>query len=194
MIIRNKLNLILIVFVLLIFSNNSFSQVSWDQKRYVQIGTLQSRFLALGSERAWNHSYYEGLQWPADYSEQDKMKYEYEVLGFTCSRHPMYLLRSLDSFPSAIYLDRLNDHIGSEVAAAGIGLAARSCRTKKKETMGFLTIEDETATAEVTIPPAIYPSCRPVIYSRGPFLITGNVESRYGNLTIQAKSVQSLSD
>ncbi|MCF7886526.1 MAG: T9SS type A sorting domain-containing protein [Candidatus Marinimicrobia bacterium] len=69
--IRNKLNLILSLFVLLLFCNNSFSQVNWDQKRYVQIGTLQSRFLALGSERAWNHSYYEGLQWPADYSEQD---------------------------------------------------------------------------------------------------------------------------
>jgi hypothetical protein len=68
---RIDLEFIFIISVLLIFCTNSFSQVNWDQKRYVQIGTLQSRFLALGSERAWNHSYYEGLQWPADYSEQD---------------------------------------------------------------------------------------------------------------------------
>jgi hypothetical protein len=48
-----------------------FSQVPETQKRYVRVGSLQSRFTAYGSERAWNDVYYEGLTWPSDYNNQD---------------------------------------------------------------------------------------------------------------------------
>ncbi len=129
-----------------------------------------------------------------DYTEAEKMKYEYEALGFTCARHPVSYLRELEHFPEAVLLSKLEQHAGSRITAAGIGLTARSCRTKKKETMGFLTIEDETATAEVTLQPAQYPLFRPIIYSRGPFLVSGNVEERYGHFSIIAETIESLAD
>ena len=48
-----------------------YAQIEAWETRYIRIGSLQSHFTAYGSERAWNNSYYEGLQWPADYDLQD---------------------------------------------------------------------------------------------------------------------------
>lgn len=49
----------------------TLAQVSENETRRVRIGSLQSHFSSYGSERAWNNSWYEGLQWPADYPFQD---------------------------------------------------------------------------------------------------------------------------
>jgi len=47
------------------------AQVEATEKRYIRIGSLQSHFSAYGTERAWNNRYYEGLRWPAEYTQQD---------------------------------------------------------------------------------------------------------------------------
>lgn len=67
----------------------SSAQVPETQKRYVRVGTLQSRFSAYGAERAWNDVYYEGLLWPADYNYSDNAVIERQWIGcqdFTDSR------------------------------------------------------------------------------------------------------------
>ena len=57
--------------VLLALPISMHAQVPGSAKSYVRVGSLQSRFSAYGSERAWNNVYYEGLAWPADYPLQD---------------------------------------------------------------------------------------------------------------------------
>ncbi|MGE5313202.1 MAG: fibronectin [Acidobacteriota bacterium] len=57
------------------------SQVPETQKRYVRVGSLQSRFTAFGAERAWNDVYYEGLTWPSDYQYQDNAVIERTWIG-----------------------------------------------------------------------------------------------------------------
>jgi len=57
------------------------AQVPETQKRYVRVGTLQSRFTAYGSERAWNDVYYEGLTWPSDYNYHDNSVIERTWIG-----------------------------------------------------------------------------------------------------------------
>lgn len=59
----------------------SSAQVPETQKRYVRVGTLQSRFTAYGSERAWNDVYYEGLTWPSDYNNTDNSVIERQWIG-----------------------------------------------------------------------------------------------------------------
>jgi hypothetical protein len=59
----------------------SSAQVPETQKRYVRVGTLQSRFTAYGSERAWNDVYYEGLTWPSDYNYTDNSVIERQWIG-----------------------------------------------------------------------------------------------------------------
>ncbi len=57
------------------------AQVSETQTRYIRVGTLQSKFTAIGSERAWNNVYYEGLTWPSDYLYQDNAVIERTFIG-----------------------------------------------------------------------------------------------------------------
>ena len=57
------------------------AQVPESQKRYIRVGTLQSRFTAYGAERAWNDVYYEGLMWPADYQNVDNAVIERQWIG-----------------------------------------------------------------------------------------------------------------
>ena len=66
-------SIIKLVGALIVFfhTNLLYSQIDGNERRYVRIGSLQSYFTAYGSERAWNGSYYEGLDWPADYPKQD---------------------------------------------------------------------------------------------------------------------------
>ncbi|MCX6134858.1 MAG: hypothetical protein NTU47_13680 [Ignavibacteriales bacterium] len=72
----------LLILACLLYSTTSLvSQVPETQKRYVRVGTLQSRFTAYGSERAWNDVFYEGLMWPADYAYQDNAVIERQWIG-----------------------------------------------------------------------------------------------------------------
>ena len=66
------------------------AQVPETDKRYVRVGTLQTKINAYGSERAYNEIYYEGLQWPADYLYTDNSVIERQHFGcqdFTDAQH-----------------------------------------------------------------------------------------------------------
>jgi hypothetical protein len=66
---------------LLLMLTLASAQVPETQKRYVRVGTLQSRFTAYGSERAWNDVYYEGMVYPADYQYTDNSVIERQWIG-----------------------------------------------------------------------------------------------------------------
>jgi hypothetical protein len=57
------------------------AQVNEALKRYVRIGTLQSKFTSYGAERAWNNTWYEGLTWPSDYNYTDNAVIERQWIG-----------------------------------------------------------------------------------------------------------------
>jgi len=62
-------------------SNLVYSQIPASETRYIRVGSLQNHYTAYGSERAWNHYYYEGLQWPAEYQSQDNSVIERNWIG-----------------------------------------------------------------------------------------------------------------
>ncbi len=70
-----KSNIFIILIVSLIVSMLTSSlqaqEISGSLEKRIRVGSLQSHFTAYGSERAWNDSYYAGMDWPADYSFQD---------------------------------------------------------------------------------------------------------------------------
>lgn len=57
------------------------AQVQATDRRYIRIGELQNHYTAYGSDRAWNNSYYEGLQWPAGYFNQDNSVIRRQWIG-----------------------------------------------------------------------------------------------------------------
>jgi len=71
----------IIITSMLTLSLPAYNQISANETRYVRIGSLQNHYTAYGSERAWNESYYEGLQWPAEYPYQDNSVIERNWIG-----------------------------------------------------------------------------------------------------------------
>jgi hypothetical protein len=75
---------------ILLMLSYATAQVPETDKRYVRVGTLQTKINAYGSERAYNEIYYEGLQWPADYLYTDNSVIERQHFGcqdFTDAQH-----------------------------------------------------------------------------------------------------------
>ena len=59
----------------------SWAQLTGAETRYIRVGSLQSKFTAIGAERAWNNVYYEGLTWPSDYLYSDNAVIERTYIG-----------------------------------------------------------------------------------------------------------------
>ncbi|MCK4812297.1 MAG: hypothetical protein KAT14_00005, partial [Candidatus Marinimicrobia bacterium] len=59
--------MLLIIITLLLYSQN----LDPSLEKWINIGSLQSKFQAGGCERAYNNAYYEGMRWPAWYSYTD---------------------------------------------------------------------------------------------------------------------------
>ena len=76
-----RFNQFFILIFLIISANILLAQISETQTRYIRIGSLQSKFTAIGAERAWNNVYYEGLTWPSDYLQQDNAVIERTFIG-----------------------------------------------------------------------------------------------------------------
>ena len=69
------------------------AQVVSTDRRYIRIGELQNHYTAYGSDRAWNNTWYEGLQWPAGYFYQDNSVIRRQWIGcedFTSARDEHY--------------------------------------------------------------------------------------------------------
>ncbi len=72
----------LVTAVCLLFAAHPLSaQLTGTETRYIRVGSLQSKFTAIGAERAWNNVYYEGLTWPSDYLYQDNAVIERTWIG-----------------------------------------------------------------------------------------------------------------
>jgi error-prone DNA polymerase len=128
-----------------------------------------------------------------DYSWEKKLEYEYNVLGFICGGHPLLFLKQQKEFRPCLDLASLDSRIDEEIQAAGLGLTARSYSTSRGQVMGFMTIEDETGVAEVTLRSDVYAAHRRIIYSQGPFRIRGTVRRRYGDVSIEAEEIEHIS-
>jgi len=80
----------------------------------------------------------------------------------------------------------LPNHPGDEVTVAGILFADRRARTKTGELMKFFSLEDETGVVEAVLLPDAYQRLGHRLTTRGPYLVTGTVENRFGALSLLA--------
>ena len=71
-------------------------------------------------------------------------------------------------------------------------IASRRARTRTNQFMKFLTLEDLAGTMEVLMFPEVYQRYGFLVRSRGPFVVTGKVESQHGSVSISASSLDLL--
>ncbi len=128
-----------------------------------------------------------------DFSLAEKVMHEWDVLGFSLSAHPLELLRLRlreSGVVAAAELRWLRE--GQQVTVAGIVIRPHRPPTRSGRTVIFLTLEDETGLADVTVFEDVYERFGPVIFASPMLCVTGTLQRRHG-LAVVAEHIARLS-
>jgi DNA polymerase-3 subunit alpha len=129
------------------------------------------------------------------WSEQQRLAFEKECLGFYITGHPLEKFRKeLERFVT-VDLGRLVEMSeGQEVKVAGMKQSMREISTKRGDRMAFLTLEDLHGSAEVIVFADAFTKAGHILTSEGPFVVQGIVDSNGDKPKIKASEVELLED
>ncbi len=130
-----------------------------------------------------------------EWSDQERLKYEKETLGFYVSGHPLVRFEKdlawFSDTNSSLISEEPN---GKSVSLGGVPSKLAEKTTKKGDKMGLLTLEDLQGTVEVTLWPELYATIQELVQADEPLLVKGTIDSD-GNLPkLIAKEVFPLSE
>lgn len=129
----------------------------------------------------------------SDYTVEQKIRFEQEILGFVVHQHPLTLYQDILSGEYIIPSHRLNEFSNQKVNLAGRYVISRRTKTSKDEFMKFLTLEDLHGTFEVVLFPETYKKYGMQLVSKGPFIVHGTVKLQYGSVALVCNKIQTLS-
>ena len=89
---------------------------------------------------------------------------------------------------------RLAGHLGERVAVAGLVAARRRTPTKSGRPMAFVTLDDPTGTAELTLFPAACGRARLAFAHAGPLVAIGRPEAHYGAVSLNVEWLAPLAE
>jgi DNA polymerase-3 subunit alpha len=112
-----------------------------------------------------------------DWSLEEKMAAQLELLGTSLEAHPLELLSDQIAKSGAITTAEAAERVGQRVTIAGVRQTSRRSRTARGETMMFLTLEDPSGMLDVIVFPDVYRRTKTTVSSNSPMLITGTVET-----------------
>lgn len=102
---------------------------------------------------------------------------EREALGIYLSGHPLDDYEELLATLNVTAIPNLEEKAeGSSVTVAGMVAAFKSSITRGGKRIGFLTLEDQSATLEVIIFEEVLAACRELLTGDSPLLVTGFLE------------------
>ncbi len=124
--------------------------------------------------------------------ERDRLRRQFDVLGFLCDRHPLTLFRRPQDDPRAITARQLDQRVGQRVRFWGWPIAGKTVPTKRGEPMKFLTFEDQTGMVETTFFPRAYSRYCSMLQRGRPLLLEGKVEQDFGVATLTVDRVTAV--
>ncbi|HUU60659.1 MAG TPA: hypothetical protein VMZ50_14055, partial [Phycisphaerae bacterium] len=129
---------------------------------------------------------------PGDYPWSRKFCDEFRILGISIRRHVLAVHRPLLAGRVDADSRDLSERVGAPIRIAGLLEARRTTQTDRRQTMMFLTLDDEHGLFEVTVfPDALRRTPHPLTHY-GPYVVEGKVEDQYGAVTVTADSLHLL--
>ncbi|MBR9974993.1 MAG: DNA polymerase III subunit alpha, partial [Bacteroidetes bacterium] len=132
-------------------------------------------------------SFDEDLRRLRPYTPEQITQIELETFTYTVSTHV------LDHFEKELRLtvkaDRLQEHVGRRVHVGGWMIAAKLTRTRKRERMMFINLDDAVGRIDVVLFPKAFDRYAHLLRSTGPFVIYGKVVREYEVLNLVAEHV-----
>ncbi|OQY54376.1 MAG: hypothetical protein B6245_21355 [Desulfobacteraceae bacterium 4572_88] len=125
-----------------------------------------------------------------EWDEKQLLTLEKESLGFYITGHPLGQFEDL--------LDRLTDtntlllrekSDGAPVRIGGIITAVKTIRTKRGDTMAFITTEDLHGTVETTVFSSVYTEVQDILTEDMPVLIEGQLQKDENSVKILAETI-----
>jgi DNA-directed DNA polymerase III PolC len=113
----------------------------------------------------------------APYDPLERIRNEIDVLEMAVTDHPLRLLRDEARRRGCVSTAEAAAMAGRRIRVAGLVAASRNIRTRKGDTMQFITVEDEQGLLESTLFPAAARSFSRIIRSLGPYVFEGKVEA-----------------
>jgi len=145
----------------------------------------QSKVLKLFEEQS-------DIQKP-DFPPEDgigRLRQEFEVLGFLCTRHPMALYAGALRRQNIVKARDVARFVGRRIRIAGLLITGKVLHTRHGDPMEFLTFEDDTGLVETVCFPEVYRRFCAVLDKSRPFILTGKVEEDFGAVTLTVSHVQ----
>lgn len=132
-----------------------------------------------------------------DWSRDQRYAAMLDLLGFLPAMHPLDWLKDrlppVAPGPPLIEAQALPQHAGQQVRIRGLGVTRKLVTTRNgRERMAFLSLEDPTGIAEVTLFPRAYRAAAARLRGWGPFVITGRIERQYGVCSLTAERVERI--
>lgn len=130
-----------------------------------------------------------------EFSQEEKLALERQLLGLYLTEHP--LTASLSKIAGRVSHKlcelSLEEHAGQKVRIGGIVASQRIVVTKNGgREMAFITFEDDTANVDLVVFPAVFERTRELWGRREPILIEGTVNQRDDALSIIVDRVFAL--
>lgn len=123
------------------------------------------------------------IQRSGEFPLGEKLRLEYEALGFYLTGHPLDEYRGLyrryrfdDAAAIAAEESRYSDR--QQVRLMGLAAGRKTMNTKSGQMMAFFTLEDRSGSVEVVLFPTVYRSCQDLLRKEEPLVVEGRVSSR----------------
>lgn len=131
-----------------------------------------------------------------DFTRDEKLALERELLGLYLSEHPLAsALATLGGRVSNKIGDLSRSSVGQNVVLAGMIAASRIVTTKNGgKQMAFATLEDETGNIEMVIFPQTFAKTRVYWDSKQPVVINGKIEYREDSLSLIVDKIRTIEE
>ena len=120
-----------------------------------------------------------------DNTLRENLLAELECLDLSVSGHllSLYSFHNNKLAQTAIDGNQLGKFSGRLATLIGWAITFKRARTVKNEWMKFMTLEDKTATFEVTLFPRVYKQFGHLLYDHGPYIVRGRIEPEGNSVT-----------
>lgn len=126
-------------------------------------------------------------------SIEQKLSFEKEVLGLFLSDHPITAYKQQLSSVGAKSL--IHNKIDNKLAISGIYVTnIKKIRTKKGDSMAFLTVSDQSGEMEAVIFPTVYKKSGHLFHQGALLLIEGRIEDKSGKNQFIVRNAKDLTE
>ena len=130
-----------------------------------------------------------------EWSEQERLKYEKESIGFYITGHPLDgYVKDLAWFTDANSASISEMAHARSVSLAGIPMKILSKTTRKGDKMAIVTLEDLHGSVEVILWPETFAESEALLHSEEPLLVKGKVDAEGSLPKVIADEIYPLSD